>query len=398
MITFPFSTSALKVSQPLGIYYVAVLPAELLLETCFSDQLRATKSTGAGYELQGTQRGIILDRLRAIAEYIGRYDSAFPNSVILAANYREEDGTIEEEESLRWSIAERQGAESYSLTIPTGRKLAAIIDGQHRLFAFGYAAPFRLGTQLICSVFLDLPKPFQAQLFATINSTQKPVDKSLTYELFGYNIAEESEKYWSPDKLAVFLARKLNMESDSPLNSRIIVAPENDFSFNAIPEGMSWRVSMATVVEGILRLISSNPKRDTNQLLTPKPNERSVLKIKVPNDRSVLRQAYIEGNDRLIYLIVRNFLEAAERVFWATANPDSFITKTVGIQALFDVLRKLATKALTGKDVSVNFFSGQLSPASNIDFSDASFRIASGSGRTQIRRAIETAIGLTGPD
>jgi DNA phosphorothioation-associated DGQHR protein 1 len=397
MLKFPFTAAALKVSQPLGIYYVAVLPAELLLETCFSDQLHATKSTGAGYELQGTQRGMTLERLRAIAEYIGRYDSAFPNSVILAANYKEDDGTIEEEDSIRWSITEKQNPESYSLTIPTGRKLAAIIDGQHRLFAFGYAAASRLGTQLICSVFLDLPKPFQAQLFATINSTQRPVDKSLTYELFGYNVGEESEKYWSPDKLAVFLARKLNMESDSPLKGRIIVAPENDFSFETISEGMSWRVSMATVVEGILRLISSNPKRDTNQLLTPKPNERTLLKTRVPNDKSALRQAYIDGNDRLIYLTVRNFLEAAEKVFWANAKNGSFITKTVGVQALFDILRKLAFKALDGKDVSVKFFVTQLSPASNIDFSDAAFKSASGSGRTQIRHAIETAIGLAEP-
>jgi len=395
MITFPFRASALKVSQPLGIYYVSVLPAELLLETCFSDLLRATKSAGAGYELQGTQRGIVLERLRAIADYIGRYDSAFPNSIILAANYKEDDGTIEEDENQRWSIAGNDSAESFILTIPTARKLAAIIDGQHRLFAFGYAAPFRLETQLVCSVFLDLPKPFQAQLFATINSTQKPVDKSLTYELFGYNVAEEPEKSWSPDKVAVFLARKLNTERDSPLKDRIIVAPENDFAVNMIAEGGTWRVSMATVVEGILRLISSNPKRDTNQLLTPRPNERSLLKSRVPSDRSVLRQAYIEGNDRLTYVTVRNFLEAARMVFWSDAKEDSFITKTVGVQALFDILRKLAVKAVAEKNVSVDFFLKALEPASKINFSDPSLRSASGSGRVQIRRAIEEAIGLT---
>src|ERR1700727_2934824 len=224
MATFPFAVTALKVVQPLGVFYVAVLPAGLLLDTSFSDQLRATRPSGLGYELQGTQRGIILERLRTIGAFIDRFDSAFPNSLILAANFKEEDGTIEHDDAVRWSITEEDGHE-YRLHIPTSRKIAAIIDGQHRLFGFKYSAPAPLEMQLICSVFLDLPKPFQAQLFATINSTQKPVDKSLTYELFGYNIAEESESYWSPDKLAVFLARKLNMESDSPLNNRIIVAP-----------------------------------------------------------------------------------------------------------------------------------------------------------------------------
>jgi hypothetical protein len=58
-----------------------------------------------------------------------------------------------------------------------------------------------------------------------LNSTQKRVDKSLTYELFGYNISEEKEEYWTPDKLAVFLTRKLNTEENSPLSGRILIAP-----------------------------------------------------------------------------------------------------------------------------------------------------------------------------
>lgn len=98
------------------------------------------------------------------------------------------------------------GKDFYRLTIPTNETLAAVIDGQHRLFAFAKAdADKRLDIQLICAVFLDLPKPLQAQLFATINSTQKAVDRSLTFELFGYNVSDETEAYWTPDKLAVFL-------------------------------------------------------------------------------------------------------------------------------------------------------------------------------------------------
>lgn len=391
---FPFTASALRITQPLGTYYVTVLPADLLLEVCFSDQLRATRSNGAGYELQGTQRGIKLERLRAIADYIDRSDSAFPNSLILAANFKEEDGTIEEDERARWTITESQPRGSYSLAIPTPQKLAAIIDGQHRLFAFRYSASSRLETQLICSVFIDLPKPFQAQLFATINSTQKPVDKSLTYELFGYNVAEQPEAYWSPDKLAVFLARKLNAEPDSPLRNKIIVAPLNDFSIGTSSQENPWKVSMATVVEGILRLISSNPKRDTNELLTPRPKERNTLKSVYPGDKSVLRSAYIDSNDNLIYLTVRNFLEAADSVFWKRAKDGSFIIKTVGIQALFDILRKLASSAVEKKDVSIKSFADRLSAASNIDFAADNFRNASGSGRSEIRRAIEAKIGL----
>jgi DNA phosphorothioation-associated DGQHR protein 1 len=396
MLTFPYNVPTAKVTQPLGVYYVAILPAELLLAVSFSDRVRAEKSGIAGYKLQGTQRGISVDRLKAIAEYIDRYDSAFPNSIILAGNYREEDGLIEQDDSLRWSVYEQSsnGNIFYSMNIPTHQRLAAIIDGQHRLFAFTYATHARLATGLICSVFLDLPKPFQAQIFATINSTQRPVDKSLTYELFGYNIAEEEEGYWSPDKLAVFLARKLNMETDSPLSGRIIVAPENEFSIDVPSSTLPWKISMATVVEGIVQLISTNPKRDTNQLLTPRPNKRVSLSSTRPKDKSILRQEYITGNDQLIYLVVRNFLTAADKVFWTRTQENSFIVKTAGVQALFEVLRKIAGDALAAKNVSADYFIERLTPASGIDFALPEYRNSSAAGRGNIRKAIEEAIGV----
>lgn len=55
--------------------------------------------------------------------------------------------------------------------------------------------------------------------------------------------------------------------------------------------------------------------------------------------------------------------------------------KTVGIQALFDVLRDLAPKVLSGRDGSVDFFRGVLSKADKIDFAADAFRNPSGSGK-----------------
>jgi DNA phosphorothioation-associated DGQHR protein 1 len=410
MVNYPVIVPALKVDQQLGTYYVAVLPAQLLLETCYSDRLRAiAEPDGASYILDGTQRGLDPERLNSIARYISRVDSAFPNSIILAANFSEIDGTIEEDSSKRWSVKQDVSG-IYSLTIPTAEKLAAVIDGQHRLFAFALVDKDipRLDTQLICSLFLDLPKPFQAQLFATINSTQKPVPKSLTYELFGYNISDEDADHWSPDKLAVFLSRKLNAEDDSPLKGRIIIAPENDFLIeeskdknegeSAGVKSKKWRLSMATIVEGILRLISSNPKRDTSDLLTPSPRPRCELRQSARSDKSPLRDMYIDGNDQMIHLIVKNYLTAVEHIFWHEAKPESFIFKTVGIQALLDILRKLCGEAIEAKDISIDFFTSRLTNAKNVDFGSVIFQNASGSGRTKIRKCIELKIGLIGID
>lgn len=410
MINYPVVVPALKVDQQLGTYYVAVLPAQLLLETCYSDRLRAiAEPDGVSYKLDGTQRGLDPERLSSIARYISRVDSAFPNSIILAANFSEADGTIEEDSSKRWCV-KQDASGMFSLIIPTSEKLAAVIDGQHRLFSFALVDKDipRLDTQLICSLFLDLPKPYQAQLFATINSTQKPVPKSLTYELFGYNISDEDADHWSPDKLAVFLSRKLNAEENSPLKGRIIIAPENDFLIgeskdqsvgeNPVIKSKKWKLSMATIVEGILRLISSNPKRDTSDLLTPSPKPRSELRRGVRSDKSPLRDMYIDGNDQMIHLIIKNYLTAVERVFWVEAKPESFIFKTVGIQALLDILRKLCDEAIEAKDISIDFFTHRLAGAKNVDFGSVIFKNASGSGRTKIRKCIELKIGLISID
>ena len=397
---FPIEVKALRVEQPIGVYYVAILPARVLLDVAFSDVLSASlDEAGEYYELDGTQRLVQPKRLQAIADYINRTDSAFPNSIILAANYRRDDGLIaddDEEDELgqsvpnnRWTIEGED--DCCTLRIPTREKLAAIIDGQHRLFAFAHARPARLDMNLICSIFLDLPRPFQAHLFATINSTQKPVDKSLTYELFGYNVEEEDESYWSPDKLAVFLTRRLGTDEKSPMKGRIVIAPKKDAALLRLTQGAKWRVSTAVVVEGIMRLFTSNPKKDTTSLLEGERKARSSLGG-VRKDKSPLRDVYLSSGDTVIYTMTLNYLTACEDTFWKDSSAGSFITKTVGVQALFDVLRTLAKDAYDKRDISVPYFHKKLKAAGEIDFSDEIFRNASGSGRSTIRKAILKAI------
>lgn len=406
--TFPYETRALRVDQRLGTFYVAVLPAEFLLQVAASDRMRAIMNPdGSGYELKGTQRIVQDKRLGEIADYINRMDSAFPNSIIIAANYdlnsgfdQDELEHIEEEDSGQpvvdsrvWSVRETSDG-CHTLTIPTGEKLAAVIDGQHRLFSFARADPQAMRSMnLLCSVYIDLPKPLQAQIFATINSTQKRVDRSLTYELFGYNVSDEDEEYWTPDKLAVFFARKLATDDESPLQGRVMVAPKRDAALEELAAKADWRVSTAVVVDGILRLFSSNPKRDANIMRRDEASPRRKL-MDGPKDNSPLRKVYIEGNDVLIYTMVLNYLKASEKVFWRNASPESFILRTIGVQAIFDILRKIAGDAYEEKDISEDYFVKRIRPAGEIDFSDGRFRNPSGSGRTLIRRTIEEAIGL----
>lgn len=413
-ITFPYRTKALRVRQELTDCWVTAIPAGLLLDVCYSDRLSAeyTGDPLRPYEVDGIQREYQEKRLQDIGRYIDRDDAAFPNSIILAANARPNDGLTEnapdQEENdpddastlrppgstdRRWRI-EISPDGCHELVIPTKDKLAAIVDGQHRLFGFARAKHVeRLGMDLICAIYLDLPKSFQAQIFATINSNQKRVDKSLTYEMFGYNIDDDEPTFWSPDKLAVFLTRRLGSDDNSPLKGRIIIAPKKDAQLAALTGDSGWKVSTAVIVEGIARLLTSNPKTDANNLQTPTKVRRMDIRDS-RKDQSPLREAYFDGQDVVIYTMVINYIAACQEVFWSCASENSFIFKTVGVQALFDILRKLAAESYETKVISQEHFKRILEPAGVIDFSTDRFRNASGSGRSIIRRAIEEEIGI----
>ena len=419
--TFPLRMSALRVEQPIGAFFAVVLTARLLLELCYTKAVSAELDTTSGsYVVQGAQRLPDPRRLGAIADYIDQVDATFPNSIILAANFRKDELRVEgdvdtdvEDESnesemqreyaKRWAVEATpvvnaegiQTGETYELVIPTSDKLAMVIDGQHRLFAFASAEPERLDLQLLCSVFIDLPPPMQATIFATINSNQKPVDKSLTYELFGYNISDEREDAWSPEKLAVFLARRLATDQQSMMKGRIAVAPRNDFaSAQSIPKS-EMKISFATIVGGIVRLISSNPKADANALKRSFFSKRSSLPPAKKNGPP-LREAYLTGDDALLYLATRNFVNAAWKLFWDEAKPNSFIRKTVGVQALFDIYREIAGPMYNDGDgdMTQEAFEARLKPAAKIDFAHVRFQNASGSNRTAIRRIIRVNLGL----
>jgi DNA phosphorothioation-associated DGQHR protein 1 len=396
---FPVRTPVLKVVQPLGECFAAVLPAELLLQVTYSDPLRILgTSESGGYELKGHQRKLVKERLKAIGRFIDTVEAAFPNSVILAANY-DENGELVEDEAVRWSVELNQENEAVGmLIIPSAAKLAAIVDGQHRLYGFQEASlEERRSMPLLTAIYLDLPNPFQAYLFATINANQKPVDKSQTYELYGFNLEEEPPEAWSPEKTAVFLCRKLNTDPTSPLKDHIIVAAQSDTAIEVAAKAQKkdWAVSTATVVEGLLPLFSSNPKRDRDLMHRKeagKGRERKLLATEAAQDNTPLRRWYLEGNDLLLFTLTKNYFTAVSKILWQT-DQRSYIRKTVGIQALFDILRLTCPDAIAGKDVSEQFFIRELAPCGSIDFAEDFFQ-ASGTGRQRIRNSLMLKLGL----
>ena len=282
MTPLPLRLRAVKVSQPMGDFYAVAIPARLLRQVVFLDPTRISSVDRVSflYRLLGNQRESSTPRAKKIAQYINTVESAFPNSIILAANYSD-DGEFQEDPQHRWRIQTDERGDF--LIIPSEHRVASVIDGQHRLLGFDYCNEERRDMELLCAVYMDLPQQYQAYLFATINMNQRKVDKSLAYEQFGYNVDDESAEAWAPDKLAVFFTRRLNLDPKSPLYQHIKIAPlEADLVFEQGSEER-WMISTACVVEGILSLISSKPKADRDMLHTREVQNRKRSSLRQDN-------------------------------------------------------------------------------------------------------------------
>lgn len=373
----PLKLPAICVKQPLGEFFAVTIDAATLRQITFIDPTRIKEADRKSffYNLLGAQRPSSFPRARQIANYINTVEAAFPNSIILAANYIN-DGELQEDPETRWRIEESKGR--YTLVIPTLNKMASVIDGQHRMLGFDFCEPERKDMQLLCSVYIDLPQAYQAYLFATININQRKVDKSLAYEQFGYNLDKETSDSWSPDKLAVSITRHLNLDPESPFFRHIKITPiDTDEVFKDWATG--WQVSTAAIVEGLIRLISTNPKKDRDTLHKLPLPLRSRKRL--PEDSAPYRKYYIENRDNEFRLLVNDFFKAVALQMWNNATETSYIRKTIGIQALFDVLRIMGTKNKADEYKAV------LKSSAQVDFSDPFYQ-ASGKGRIRVKNTI----------
>lgn len=377
---------ALKIEQPLASFYITKIKASQLLEVSFSEELEYIDDNG---ELKGNQRPKDEKRLQSIARYIDSVEMSFPNSIIIAANYDKLTGQIIDNETDRW-LVKKTDADIYEIEIPSNRKLASIIDGQHRLNAFEYVSnQERKEIELVCAIFFDLSNSYQAFLFATINGNQKKVDKSLALEQFGFNVDDEPSTSWTPEKFAVFYCRKLNFK-ESALKGKIKVAPKFEGDVLTNINRANFIVSTATIVDGILSLISSNPKRDRVEMgQTSIFKGRSRKMLKDFRDSTPLRKLYLNNEDEKIYEIVKEYFNKVDAILWKDIKGNSYIIKTVGIQALFDLLKKiLETEGIGFTDYGI-----YLKKVEKVDFSDNYFQ-ASGVGKSRIKRVLFVANNL----
>ncbi|MBE3667446.1 DGQHR domain-containing protein [Vibrio vulnificus] len=327
---------SIKVTQGFGEFYVCVIKAKDLLKICQPIRAEVLDGEVENDPLDiglnkplGHQRTVGKKRPEQIAQYIKTGFAAFPNSIIIGANISE-DGYLLEDDKQQWFF------EDGYLKIKDDSLVAAIIDGQHRLEGYkliqdeGGAS---LEDELVCSVYLNLPITYHAQLFSTINSTQRKVPKNLIYQLYQIDMDESKPKYWSPEVLSVYLSRAFGLDKNSPLYGKVILAiDKGDIN---IPTSHDWSVSLSSLVEGILKLISKKPIDDRDVFYSKKMEVKE--RTDLSEDGAVWRNLYLTNKDRAIYQNLTAFMQA----LFSKLPTDSAFRSSIGITAALDALRIL---------------------------------------------------------
>jgi DGQHR domain-containing protein len=331
------SFSALKLSQPIGDFYIGSIKARDLFKIAFFD-IRHLSGRDID-EYLGIQRQLNEKRVEEIRRYTHTIDATFPTAVILAVDERCAEVT-----PITCQDGENKINGLYSLklrNIPQPedgsepvlfRQIARVIDGQHRIAGLEkYDGDFDVNV----SVFIGLDIATQASVFSVVNLAQTKVNTSLVYDLFAYDKAR------SPEKSAHDLAVALDSTDGSPFHKRIKrlgVATEGRFGET---------LSQATFVRSILPHMTDDILLDRD---TGRRGGHWAKPTHAEMNRMVLRYFFVNERDLDIAEIVWNYFGAISDKWpesWNWTGTGRILNKTTGFEALMRFFRP-AYKAITG--------------------------------------------------
>lgn len=322
----------LSVIQPIGNFYCCVMKASHLYQISYADVriMEGESEDGVGTYL-GIQRHLNPARVKKIKDYVKSVDATFPNSIIIAMpeKYITLSGNLL---SIEYN-EEKSG------------KIAKILDGQHRLAGFedtngkfinreGSEEDF----ELLVTIFVEADLHTQAQVFTMVNQSQTKVNKSLVYDLESLALAR------SPYRTAHQIAVLLNNKDISPFYRRIK-------RLGVKTKGVNGELlTQAAFVENLIKLISKKASLDRDILLGKKKNFLGLKDKSLPDSklsdykRLVFRKSFIDEDDAAIAANVMNFFNAVKERWphaWSKNNKSSVLNKTVGLIALFRLLRDI---------------------------------------------------------
>ena len=256
----------IKLKQPVGDMFLVKMKATQVAS------IAASKTRKSYNDSSGIQRKLDPHRIKSIAEFCKTKNAMFPTPIILSAS--SDYFVINEEEN--------------TLTIPTisedENKFCSIVDGQHRLEGLKESGVID-NFELLVSFVFDTDPSRDAFLFSIINGNQKPVSRSLIYDLYGLSRSRTVEKTCNK------IMRALNGEDfdiKSELSGKIkMLGYKDEFSQNGI-------VSQATMIKNLMKLITDKSERDNIDIEFGRELEQ------LDSRKYIFRKNFVEGNDELI--------------------------------------------------------------------------------------------------
>lgn len=303
----------LQVEQPIGTFYLAKVPYNILYDITHFDVRRMLKDRDVERYL-GIQRPLSERRVVEIKQFVGTKDACFPTNVILSVPARCASFT-------HGKLILRNDPKPEGERNPIFyRQIAKVLDGQHRIAGL---ADYRGDSfDIPVCIFVDIDTADEAFIFSTVNLAQTKVNRSLVYDL--YDLA----KARSPQKTAHIVTVTLDRTKGSPLFQRVK-------RLGSATLGRDHEtLTQATVVESMLPHFSGNPVIDRDLYLR---GAKPVMSSPGEASRHVLRSFFLAERDREITDIFWNYFKSIQETWpdsWSSTATGRILCRTNGIRAL----------------------------------------------------------------
>lgn len=290
-----------EMKQPIGDLYCALIPSEVIIEISASE-IRTS------YNDLGIQRKLDKKRVDDIALFCQHSDAMFPTPIVLSASskYVKLENTK--------IIIDYKG-------IKEANEYCGIIDGQHRLKGIEESNLKQKFELLVLFVF-DIDVSTEAKLFSIINGKQKPIAKSLIYDLSRLNNIRTVEKVCSET------VNYLNDDNSSELYHQIKILGYKEYEKSII--------SQSALVNSLIKLISKDVSSDNLKL-----DRHENLDEYADENKFILRQYFIKYEDEKIRKIVLNYLNAWIKNLKNFNILESLMGKTIGFNATFKLFPEI---------------------------------------------------------
>lgn len=312
----------LKVSQPVGDFFIGSMSYEILTQIADFDVRRVISEQRDVERYLGIQRPLNKSRVSELEKYVEFYDATFPTSIIIAVD---SDCVFYDEKKSEMTLSSYRSEDDSKVILY--RHIARVLDGQHRIA--GLFKHNGNAFDLNVTIFVGIDIAQQAQIFSTVNLEQTKVNKSLAYDLFAL------AKSRSPHKTCHNVVVALDQEKDGPFFKRIK-------RLGSATEGRYGEtLTQATFVDPLVRLISADPKGDRDTILRggtlPEADENELLKYP-------FRNLFLRGNDLEIADIISTYFRCVRETWptaWNAGGRGMILNKTNGFRALMRVFKHL---------------------------------------------------------